>query len=172
MKRFVKVSLVVLFIGFIGFSMWDLSQKINIKKEVSERLASFPKRPLYRLGSMMYQQESLSNNLPTVIVYFNSECDCCQREVKSIEDNITSFDPTNILFISSKTISVIRHFKDQFDFSAHLHVKFLKINEDVVYPTFGSISVPHLLIYGTNGVLKKEYKGEIKVATIIKHISS
>jgi len=169
MKTLIKYILVLSFFIFIGFSVWHLSEKVTQKKEISERLKFLPKLNVYHLDSTHYNQDALPNK-PIVIIYFNSECNYCQREIKSIEEDITSFGQSNVLLISSESIKTISLFQNQYDFINHPQVRFLKINEDMIYPTFGAVSVPHLFIYGKNGQLLKEYKGETKIEAIVKHI--
>jgi peroxiredoxin len=171
MKSVIKRILVLLFVAFLGFALWDLSQKIQEKKAISRQLAALPKLSVYHMDSTRYVHDALPDE-STVIVYFNSNCDYCQREVAAFEEQLAAFGQANILFVSSEEIHAIREFSNQFDFSSSPNVQFLKIDEDLVYPTFGAISVPHLFIYSKNGLLVKEYKGETKIEAIVKYINT
>ncbi|MFM7853102.1 MAG: hypothetical protein ACKO96_14580 [Flammeovirgaceae bacterium] len=47
---------------------------------------------------------------------------------------------------------------------------FAKINTEVVFDTFGSVSIPHIFIYDNEHKLIKEFKGETKMEAILQYL--
>ncbi len=50
------------------------------------------------------------------------------------------------------------------------NIRFTKINQDEAYETFGSLAVPQIFIYGADGILIKEFKGETKIDVVLQYL--
>ena len=50
------------------------------------------------------------------------------------------------------------------------NIHFAKINQADAYNTFGSLAVPQIFIYGADGVLIKEFKGETKMEAVLQYL--
>lgn len=72
--------------------------------------------------------------------------------------------------MSSENISIIKKTSEDFGLAGLTNIHFTKINARDVFDTFGSVSVPHVFIYGKDSKLIKEFKGETKVEAILKYI--
>lgn len=169
MKRFLRILLAITVAGTIAILLYIIQEKISVKQQAVETLQTLPPLSLYNTDSIRVDLSSLGRQ-PTVIVYYNSECDYCKNEVASFEENIAQLECTNIIFVSMEEIKAIGEFKNEFNFTRYPNVHFLKIDPDDVYKNFGTISVPHLYIYSKSGKLLKEFNGETKIDAIIKYL--
>jgi len=70
--------------------------------------------------------------------------------------------------ISSEEIGKIKAFFTKYQLTNF--VKPLQMDIKTMVDTFGAVSIPTIYIYGKDHQLIKQYKGETKVASIIKHI--
>lgn len=101
------------------------------------------------------------------MVLYNSSCEHCQYELAQIKAAINSFNDVELVFLSSEPIHVIK--QAALPFQEDRNVNFVKINPEDVFDNFGTVRYPTILIYGTNGRLIKEFKGETKVEAILKY---
>jgi len=85
-----------------------------------------------------------------------------------IQKNVPAFADTEIVFMSSENLSVIREIPPQYTLTQP-NFHFTKINPEDVFENFGSLSVPNIFIYGADGKLIKEFKGETKMEAILKY---
>lgn len=111
--------------------------------------------PLVGLDSLPY---NLNETNPTILIYFNPDCDHCHQQAESIRDTLHAFQGIHQVWISSNTLSHIRQFSQTYGLIGMPEVDFTKIEENKVFETFGSLSIPHIFIYN-NGLLTQEFKG-------------
>ena len=164
-KIFLTVGFTIFF-SLLLFLMYNIIEKVAAKKEVQAKIQTLPIGvPLFTLDSTYYQ---LQRNRTVVLIYFNSECQHCQYELGEIQKNVPAFADTEIVFMSSENLSVIREIPPQYTLTQP-NFHFTKINPEDVFENFGSLSVPNIFIYGADGKLIKEFKGETKMEAILKY---
>jgi thiol-disulfide isomerase/thioredoxin len=122
------------------------------------------------LDSLAFSNANLQANKPTLILYFNSECDHCQYEAEAISQNVNKFENVNLLWVSYESLSIIRQFANTYKLASYPNIHFTKINHKAILSTFGSVSIPHIFIYDKDDKLLKEYKGETKVEALLKYL--
>lgn len=149
---------------FLGYLVID---KLLYKKQILNKIQSLPEVPLYDLDSTAFQLSSIH---PTVLIYFNTECEHCQYEAVEIKKSIEYFKKESILLISSEGIKKITEFSRKHGLNIYSFVNFAKIKPEDVYETFGSIHAPHVFIYSREGTLVKDFNGEVKVESILKFL--
>jgi len=157
------VVLGVLSILMILFSLTKLDHQSQIEKD----LKTLPKIP----GELLETSDiniDLVPDISTLIIFFNSECNHCQYEANEIQQKLSAFSGTNLLFISDEPKEKIIAFSKEFQLYDKENIWWLKMQPEDVYKTFGPIMVPHIWIYSKDGQLVKEFKGETKVEAILE----
>jgi len=152
---------------FIGvFLAWSFSIQ-NTKQEIkNERLPlKFSRFVDVDSSALLFPKNHF-----IVLVFFNSECILCQNEALEISRNLPLLSNTTILLISSEPIDTIKAFAELYGLRNQPSVTFAKINSKDVFGTFGSVSIPHIFIYGKDRKLIKEFKGETKVEAILQYL--
>lgn len=171
MKRKLSSTLIIAFVVLLGgFLLYKTINKIEAKKETNEKLQILPKLTLLTIDSTDFDNSKIRSNKPSVLIYFNSECQFCQQGAKEIKKNITNFKDANLLMISTEPLSKISAFAKDYNLTNDSQVQFLHINEEDIFDTFGAVSVPSIFIYGTDQKLIKHYKGETKIEAILQYI--
>jgi thioredoxin-related protein len=165
-KSLITVGLVIFFAGAL-IMVYFIVENIALKKSISEKIQTFSTDKLYTLDSVQFQ---LTESRPMLLFFFNSECEHCQYELKELKKNLPAFHAVSILLMSSENIISIKEALQKFNLSSSSNVEFLKINQSDVFGKFGSLSVPHLFIYGADRKLIKEFKGETKIKAILQHL--
>jgi len=167
----VKKSLLILGITIVLvlalFMVYGIVEKVSAKKETQTKIQSIPiHAPLIGLDSARF-------NIPTdknlVLIYFNSECEHCQYELSQLNENIAEFEGIQFVLMSSENLSTIKSTSVKYELDRFDNIQFVKINPENVFDNFGSLSVPNIFIYGADGKLIKEFRGETKMEAILKY---
>ena len=132
------------------------------------RLADLPSLTLTTLGGTAVQFKTDSS---LVLIYFNSECDHCQREIVAIHSSMDLFKSSRLVFMSSQSLDEIKTFANGFDFASCTNVTFVKIGHQELAEVFGTLTVPQIFVFGTNGKLVSLFSGETKPAIIAEAIN-
>lgn len=165
-KSIITLVLISLFSAFL-FLGYLIIDRLIFKRKIEVKLESLPAAKLFGLDSLVYTINSSSS---VCIVYFDSNCEYCQYELKEIKNNISLFTHSQIVFISSQDIASIKKASEDYGLAKIFNIDFVKINSIDVFDTFGSASLPHIFIYDSNQKLVKEFKGETKVEAILKYL--
>lgn len=145
-------------------------KKVQVAKSIKEKRKKLPVFSLASLDSLSIESYSFEDT-PLVLIYFNSECDHCQYEVRDIKKNIADFSKATVVFMSSEPLTKINAFADSSGLKDFPNVFFTKISSNDAFTAFGSLGIPHVFIYGSDKVLRKEFKGETSAEVILKYLN-
>ncbi len=152
-----------LLLSIIAFTQCSKPEKKveEIKKEVNE----LPHLAFKNLNGPL----ATTRDLPpaSVLILFNTDCDHCQREAKSIQENLESFKEYTLLFISSDSEQNIQQFSKDYKLENLPNVRFGKAEGQDVYMNFGSIPTPSIYVYSKERRFIKSFMGETPVEQII-----
>ena len=157
-------SSILVLLLFLGYS---IVEKLAVKKMVAIKIQTLPTARLFTLDSITFQFPLHSS---IVLIHFNTSCEHCQYELREIKKNISSFAKGQVILMSSENISDIRMASEEHGLAGLPNIHFTKINADDVFGTFGSVSIPHIFIYGKDRKLIKEFKGETKIEAILQYL--
>jgi len=105
-----------------------------------------------------------------VLIHFNSTCEHCQEEARSILTSASSFNNASLIFISTESLTDINTFESQWHLMQLKNIAVVKMNAEDLYHSFGVIAVPSIYIYNEDKKLVKEFRGETKVEAILKYL--
>lgn len=165
-KILLTVGAVTLF-AFVLFLIFGIVEKLASKKEAKSKIETLPQAPFFSLDSVAY---TIGPNSNICFIHFNSGCEHCQYELKEVKNNQKAFINTQIILMSSESLKVIKSTSSDFGLDGIPNIHFVKINPEHVFETFGPLSLPHILIYGKDRKLVKQFKGETKVEAILKYL--
>jgi thiol-disulfide isomerase/thioredoxin len=103
----------------------------------------------------------------SILILFNTDCDHCQREAKSIYENLESFKEYTLLFIASDQSDTIEKFAKEYQLDNQPNIRFGKADGADVYMNFGSIPTPAIYVYSKERRFVKSFMGETPVEQII-----
>jgi peroxiredoxin len=107
---------------------------------------------------------------PLALIFFNPDCEFCQREGKTIADSIELFKNDNLVFLAADTLQAIRAYADTCGLTALPSVYLIKASNFDVFRAMGAMSVPHLVLFGADGVLRREFDGETNPSKIKENL--
>ena len=168
MKQVVKFSLSLLIAGLLGGAVFSMKQTLSAKSEQAARIQQRP--DLSRFGFLRNSGPATSSSKPTLIILFNPDCEHCQYEAEQLQKRHREFAHASVCLLTTETPARAQAFARQYglDTLAMMHVGTLPREES--YRTFGPTSVPHIFIYGADGNLRKEFKGETKIDALLPHL--
>jgi len=166
-RNTIKIILITVVVSLIGFFVIKTFATVRHKKKIRQRLTTSLNLPLVDLDSIPLVQDS--HGKATLVVYFNPDCEHCQAEAKTIQSHIDDFKEINILFVSSEPIRTLRQFQGTYGLRNIPNVQFGKIDPSKAFDTFGSVTFPYLLIYDANNHMIMDFKGGIKLKTLLDY---
>ena len=138
--------------------------------EAEVRAEAIPKVRLTTLSGDTLSLPSLSSGVATVLIYFNSTCELCKIELKSIGEHISEFDSANILLVSSQEPSEIVEFYNNNSLKNSSNVYWLMDREMEVATHYGVRSVPAIFCYDVTGKLQGKFQVTVKVDRILDRL--
>ena len=167
MKKQLIITIIAFIFALLTYFGFQIYQKIEAKKVFSQQIKRIPKTNTFQwIG-----KQAPNNNTPTIILFFNPDCDHCQYEAKSILEHKSDFVNTNFWWVTTVDSSAINDFSKKHHLDKLSKHYFAKLSTEKVVETFGSVSVPHIFIYDKTGVLQKEFRGETKIEALLKYIN-
>ncbi|WP_077920823.1 redoxin domain-containing protein [Spirosoma sp. 209] len=167
MNRYVKWALPLLVLGLMTYFGWGFASALSRKREAAERIHTLPACAVTPLSGQSVQL--LATGRPLVLVYFDPDCDHCQREANELRQNAHQLAHADIWLLSAAPLLALNAFAQahQLNTISNLHVA--HITQQKAYDTFGFTSVPDLLIYHADGSLAKRFRGETSVTAIANY---
>lgn len=100
----------------------------------------------------------------TMLIYFNSECEHCQWEVKQFSENINQFQDVNLAFVSLEPSDSAYQFLEKHSLQQY----FIETHPENIMKTFSG-GVPQVFIY-EGDELKEKFRGEVKIEKLLEAI--
>jgi peroxiredoxin len=168
MKRIIKAGLLFLIAAIIAGAVVKMQQTLSTKNEQAAKLQQRP--DLLAVHFVSPSPAPMIDGKPTLIILFNSDCEHCQYEAGQLQKRHSEFKTANVYMLTTETPVRAQAFARQYglDTLSMMHVGTL--TQEEAHKAFGPTSVPHLFIYGPDGQLRKEYKGETKIDAVLKYL--
>jgi peroxiredoxin len=168
-KKYILTGMLVLLFAGIGILIAKTIRTNNHKKQVSEQLKMIPNFEAYNMDSLKVSHTEF-NKKPTIIVYFNTECEHCQYEASQIMKYQDKFKDVNLYMLSAENTTKIKAFAHKMGLDKISNLELGKITVKESFEVFAFTSIPDILIYNASGELQKHFKGETKIESILKYL--
>ncbi len=114
----------------------------------------------------------MSNQLSgkTILIFYNPDCDHCQREAEEIHLRLDEFKAYTLYFIAASPDENVMQFATKYDLLGKDNVLFASAEVQEVVREMGPMDTPCLLIYSEERQLIKKFDGETPVEDIIKFL--
>ena len=122
------------------------------------------------LDNTRFTQDNFDKSRTKFIMYFNSECDHCQKQASWLAQDIDAFKDFEITFISYEEMDAIKAFRNKYNFKRD-NITFVQDSRLTFSDKFGVETFPSILFYSKDGKLIKKFEGETKVQEILEHIT-
>jgi len=117
--------------------------------------------------SAAFTSNNIKKNSPFVIMFFNPDCDHCQKETKELLAYKEELKGLQILMVSSSSYAEIKDFYQEYGLSSMYNIR---VGQDVNFK-LGSIykirTYPSIFVYDNKATLAKAFVGNIGVPAIL-----
>ena len=146
MKKQLKIIIPIIFIGVFAYFGFQIYSKIQHKKQVAEYIKTMPKFEYQNTKGGVFTQNNLKNSLPTLFIYFNSDCEFCNEEATMVQQNIAMFQDIQVVFVSFETSSKIMSFAKQHKLYTYDNIYFVADTQLTFATTFDVKSLRCLVL--------------------------
>ncbi len=153
----------VLCFGALQFLVWQIRPT---DRDTLRKLAAT--MPDLTLTSWRAKSVQLSEGRPTVLVYFNSTCDHCQRQIKATLRDIELFEGMRVVFMSTESIEVLAEVESKYGVTKPDGFELVHCDQAQVAERFGALGLPQIFVYDANGKLVELFTGETPPAAIVR----
>jgi hypothetical protein len=101
-----------------------------------------------------------------IIIFFQPDCDHCQREAKEIRKHLDAFKKYELYFVTSNQKSEVENFVKDYDLAGHSNVHFGVTTTEQILNSFGPIPAPSMYIY-SDKKLTQMFNGETAIEKIL-----
>ncbi|MBY5957792.1 hypothetical protein KUV50_06605 [Membranicola marinus] len=156
----------VLIFSIIGISAYFIA-RIIYKNAQIERVTENSKT-IDWFEEYMRSNDTLSqNNTPTVLIYFNPDCEFCQHEAIGFYNYRTKLGDANWYWISDATQQEINNFSNEYKLTPISRLHFIHDSTGFLWQSAGATTIPYILVYNSSGNLTHKFSGETKIEAIL-----
>ena len=134
-------------------------------------LSGIAKLPSFKILSVdstcCFSSDNFQMGQPTVLLYFDPDCEHCQQETRSILANMDKLKGARICLVTNGEASELKKFSEVFRLDSVKNVLIGKDYNYSFYRAFLPPTVPYMAIYNGRKDLVKVYSGETDIHFII-----
>lgn len=171
MKK-IKLIIPIIALSVFAYLGYNVVNKVQYKNDIAKTLQTIPEFSFETLESKPYTKANLKPNTPTVFIYFNSDCEYCKQEAKSISMHLKQFNTTQLIFVSTEPVENIKKFATKHHLLNQKNITFLHDTSYTFANRFDAQSIPFLLIYNEKQELIKKNRGQLTVETILELLNT
>lgn len=156
------LSAVLLFTLFKGYN------RINQVKGYFDDPREMPSFTFKTVNNKPLTKDGLPDQ-KIILIYFNSTCESCKKEIDSILHNYSLFHNCLLVLVSSQTEKELKDFETSNKINNYPKVLLVRDFNSEFSKKFKSVIFPSIFIYNSNKKLVKVFKGETKIKTLVKY---
>jgi thiol-disulfide isomerase/thioredoxin len=157
MMAFLK-SCMICFSTMVFFSLAAFSQ-------------SLPPFKMYRSDKTIFNATELPKTKPVVLIYFDPDCDHCQKLMKELFLKIDAFKKAEIIMVTFKSVEEVAAFEKQHN--AQKYPNIIVGTEGIGFYLrnyYGLMTMPFTALYDKKGNLTYSYRKETFVDDLINRL--
>ena len=166
MKKQLRSILFLALAGIAAVLIWQITTSLTHKREVAARTQLMPSFEAQSLSGQALRYAA-STQQATVLVYFEPDCDHCQREALDFQRQAGLLGSARVLWLSTAPRPSLQHFAATYGLGEQ---QVAQIGAEVAHKTFGFAAAPDIMVYHAAGTLAKRFRGETSIEAIIKHL--
>jgi len=169
-----KIHLILIYISLaigLGTMLIITLQKIEQEDYAFSQITILPEFVFTDIETgNEFSNNQLKIDIPTLFIYFNTECEHCQVEISQINKNIDNFNNTQIVMISFEEPTILLEKLKHTNLLNSDNVFILFDSKNEFQKISGDCPFPTSLIYNEDQKLIKVFKGEVRVEALLKYL--
>jgi len=132
-----------------------------------------PPFKMYRSDKTIFSAAELPKAKPVVLIYFDPDCDHCQKLMKELFQKIDAFKKAEIIMVTFKPIEEVAAFEKQNHVQKYSNI--IVGTEGVGFYLrnyYGLMTMPFTALYDRKGNLNYSYRKETFVDDLIKRLNN
>ncbi|HET9825570.1 MAG TPA: redoxin domain-containing protein [Chitinophagaceae bacterium] len=133
--------------------------------------SSLPPFKMYLSNNTVFSVTQLPRNKPVVVIYFDPDCDHCQKLMNGIFKKINSFKKTEMIMVTFKSIAEVAAFEKRYKTARYSNLRVGP--EGTSYQLrdyYQLVKIPFTALYGKNQKLSYSYGQDASVDEIVKRV--
>ncbi len=151
----------IFFIGLVSFLLFS-------SKVFSQTIPSFK---MYRSDKTIFNSIDLPKSKPTILIYFDPDCEHCQHLMKEFFQKINEFKKAEVVMVTYKSIEEVAAFERQHDIQKYKNI--VVGTEGLGFYLrnyYGIMTMPFTALYDKKGNLNYSYRKDTSVSDLIDRI--
>ncbi len=169
MKKYLLIASGLFVILFGAIQLFLYLNRPSSVDELKIRAAKLPELRLTTLDGAPFQPKG---DRSILLVYFNSECDHCQRQVETLKKRIDLFKSCNVVLMSAEPVETVMAFRDKAGLAGIENLNLVHVEHSTIAGTFGLLSLPQIFVYSKDGELIDLFSGETNPEHIARLLSN
>ncbi|HEV8506011.1 MAG TPA: redoxin domain-containing protein [Chitinophagaceae bacterium] len=134
---------------------------------------SLPPFKMFRSDKTIFSAAELPKTKPVILIYFDPDCDHCQKLMKELFQKIDAFKSAEIIMVTFKPIEEVVAFEKQNNIQRHTNIVVgTEGTTFYVRNYYGLVTMPFTALYDKNGNLKYSYRKETFVDDLLKRLKN
>jgi thioredoxin-related protein len=134
---------------------------------------SLPPFKMFRSDKTIFSAAELPKTKPVILIYFDPDCDHCQKLMKELFQKIDAFKSAEIIMVTFKPIEEVVAFEKQNNIQSHTNIVVgTEGTTFYVRNYYGLVTMPFTALYDKNGNLKYSYRKETFVDDLLKRLKN
>lgn len=165
--RYSGVAGIVLLV--LASSGWALRDKLLQHHARQQRLAQLAPFTARHLNGTTCTPLLVATG-PLVILYFEPDCEHCQRQAAEINRHMVGFGEVHLLWLSKDSLPELQHFAQQYGLLRQPATQVMQIRLKLA-KKMDFLSVPDIRVYDPTHKLVRRFRGETSAAAISQAIA-
>jgi len=134
---------------------------------------NLPPFKMYRSDKSVFNAAELPKTKPVILIYFDPDCEHCQKLMKELFQKIDAFKSAEIIMVTFKPVEEVSSFEKQNNTQKHSNIVVGTEGTGFYLRNYyGLVTMPFTALYDKNGNLKYSYRKETLVDDLIKRLKS
>ncbi len=169
MKRVLIIVAVMFLLLLLGLQVFVYLSQPTTTEELETRVGTLPGLKLIGVDDAEFE---LRSGKPIVLIYFNTECDHCQREIAGLRDKRELLAAASLVLMSAQPLEEIQRFSATIDFGL-TDTRVVHVTPEQIATVFGTLGLPHIFVFSKEGRLLEIFSGETPpeaIAAVLSHL--
>ncbi|MDR7129284.1 peroxiredoxin [Algoriphagus sp. 4150] len=170
MKKTHVIILVTVLLGSVAYLGYSSQEDQEVTAAAVATPATLPDFPLNDINGESYSIHRLTENTPTLVIYFNSTCHLCQEELNALSKRIEEFKEYAIVLVTVEPVDEMLGFAIGLGIKDRANVHFLLDSRMDLASFYQIKNVPSIYCYNSQKQLVAEYVGNAKMDVLLKKL--
>lgn len=138
--------------------------------DTSQQYFKSPTIPAYNIrklpDSSSFTNNLLQKNKPTVLIFFNPDCEHCQHATKNLVEKIDKLKDVQILMVSVMDYNLVQKFYEDYKIADYPNITMARDGKYELARFYNVASIPDVYVYDKKGKFLNHFKSTIPVEEI------